>query len=98
QKWRLLAAAAFLLNVVTVATQLYASPLYWKQPYHNSKLSGAEWVDELIKGHPKRIWSELGMRLHMFLIFMHELQVLCNLTDSQNGVTLNEQAAIFLYM
>ncbi|TFK18580.1 hypothetical protein FA15DRAFT_603084 [Coprinopsis marcescibilis] len=60
QKQRLLAAAGFILNVVTVATQLYASPLYWKQPYHNSKLSGAEWVDELIKGYP-RIWSELGM-------------------------------------
>ncbi|TFK16778.1 hypothetical protein FA15DRAFT_552492, partial [Coprinopsis marcescibilis] len=52
------------------ATQLYLSPNYWKQPYHTSKLSGEEWVDELIHGHPDWIWTELGMHLHVFLLFV----------------------------
>ncbi|TFK22000.1 hypothetical protein FA15DRAFT_557985, partial [Coprinopsis marcescibilis] len=89
--------SAYLLNVVTIATHLYASPLYWRQPYHNSKLSGADWVEELINGHPERIWTELGLRLHVFLTFVHELRVLGGLSDSRLGVTVKEQAAIFLY-
>ena len=97
QREQLIIAAAYLVNVVGVATQLYASPLYWKQPYHTSKLSGAEWVKELISGHPDRIWTELGMRVHVFLAFVHELRVVCGLEDSRY-IGLDEQAAIFLYM
>ena len=48
-----------MVNVVSIAMQLYSSPLYWKQPYHTSKLSGEEWVNELINGHYDRIWHEL---------------------------------------
>jgi hypothetical protein len=98
QKRKLMAAAAYIMNVVIVASNIYASPLYWKQPYHTSKLTGAAWVEELIQGHPNRIWSELGVRLHVFLTFVHELRVLCELGDSRRGVMLKEQAAIFLYM
>ena len=94
---QLIIAAAYLINVVGVATQLYASPLYWKQSYHTSKLSGAEWVKELINGHHDRIWTELGMRVHVFLAFVHELRVVCGLEDSWY-IGLDEQAAIFLYM
>jgi len=47
-QWQLLLAAAYVINVICVATTLYASPLYWKQDYHTSKLSGGEWVEELI--------------------------------------------------
>lgn len=94
---QLIIAAAYFINVVGIATQLYASPLYWKQPYHTSKLSGAEWVKELINGHHDRIWTELGMRVHVFLAFVHELRVTCGLQDSKY-VHLDEQAAIFLYM
>lgn len=94
---QLIIAAAYLINVVGVATQLYASPLYWKQPYHTSQLSGAGWVKELINGHHDRIWTELGMRVHVFLAFIHELHVVCSLEDSKY-VGLDEQTAIFLYM
>jgi len=72
-------------------------PLYWKQTYHTSKLTGEEWVKELINGHYDRMWTELGMHVHVFLVFVHELCILCGLNDSRN-VGLNEQAAIFLYM
>ncbi|TFK17170.1 hypothetical protein FA15DRAFT_554411, partial [Coprinopsis marcescibilis] len=85
------------IQVISFAAQLYASPHYWKQPYHTSKLSRAEWVNELLNGHPDRIWTELGMCLHVFLLFVHELRVTAGLDDSRWGVSLNEKAAIFLY-
>ena len=94
---QLIIAAAYLINVVGVATQLYASPLYWKQSYHTSKLSGAEWVKKLINRHHDQIWTELGMWVHIFLAFVHEPCVVCGLEDSQY-IGLDEQAAIFLYM
>jgi hypothetical protein len=94
---QLIIAAAYLINVVGVATQLYASPLYWKQPYHTSKLLGGEWVKELINGHHDQIWMELGMQVHVFLAFIHELCTVCSLDDSKY-VGLDEQTAIFLYM
>lgn len=94
---KLLIATAYLINVVGVATQLYSTPLYWKQPYHTSALTGQAWVKELIEGHYDRIWSELGMRVHVFLTFVHELRTVAELGDSRH-ITLEEQAAIFLYM
>jgi len=94
---QLIIAAAYLINVVGVATLLYASPLYWKQAYHTSQLTGAGWVKELINGHHDRIWTELGMRVHVFLAFVHELRVVCGMQDSKY-VKLDEQVAIFLYM
>lgn len=90
-------AAAYVVNVVGIATTLYSSPWYWKQPYHTSVLTGEAWVKELINGHYDRMWTELGVRVHVFLAFVHELRVLSGLEDSRY-IGLNEQAAIFLYM
>jgi len=33
----------------------YGLPLYDKTPYHTSALTGADWVRELLDGHPERI-------------------------------------------
>jgi hypothetical protein len=73
---RLLAAvAAFVIHVIGIAAVLYASPHYWKQDYHTSALTGEAWVNELIYGHPDRIWIELGMRVHVFLALVAELRL-----------------------
>ncbi|KAJ3726825.1 hypothetical protein C8R42DRAFT_534644, partial [Lentinula raphanica] len=74
---------------------LYASTSYWNQPYHTSILSGQQWVNELITGHPERIHTELGVRLHVFVQLIVQL---CQMgyRDSRY-VTLEEQTAIFLY-
>ncbi|THU83626.1 hypothetical protein K435DRAFT_631676, partial [Dendrothele bispora CBS 962.96] len=72
-----------------------SAPYYWKQDYHTSALTGAQWVQELKHGHPDRIHTELGMRLHVFLIFVEQLRQL-GLGDGPQ-VTLEEKAAIFLY-
>jgi hypothetical protein len=60
-------------------------------------LTGAEWVEELIYGHPDHIRTELGMNVHVLLTLVKELRSLCHLDDSRH-VTLREQVAIFLYM
>ena len=83
-------------NTMYLAITLYSNPLYWKQPYHTSKLSGHAWVQELIHGHPDRIRTELGMWLHVFLAFVNELRG-GGLCDTRY-VKAEEQAAIFLYM
>ncbi|KAJ7017351.1 hypothetical protein C8F04DRAFT_969412 [Mycena alexandri] len=93
---RLILAAAYFYHTIHIAVLLYASPLYWKQDYHTSVLTGEGWVKELIRGNPNRIKCELGMRLHVYLALVANLHVLCGLRDSKH-VTLREQVAIFLY-
>jgi len=84
-----------MIQGATLAVQLYASPLYWKQPYHISALTGEMWVNELIYGHPDRIRNCLGMRVHVYLALVGELRA-HGLSDSKY-VTLREKVAIFLY-
>ncbi len=83
------------MNVVALAAALYTSSWYWKQDYHTSALTGQQWVNELIHGHPDRIYSELGMRVHVFLALVANLRMY-GMNDSK-GILLEEQAAIFLY-
>jgi len=90
-------ATTYFLHLIGIAAVLYQTPQYWSQSYHDSALSGAAWVNELIHGHPDRIFCQLGMRLHVFMSFCANLQLLGGLTTSHHGVTVEEQAAIFLY-
>ncbi|THU90176.1 hypothetical protein K435DRAFT_572402, partial [Dendrothele bispora CBS 962.96] len=75
--------------------QLYLSPMYWKQDYHTLALSGHAWTQELIHGHPDRIYTELGMRLHVYFALLMELRMM-GYEDSRY-ITLEESLAIFLY-
>ena len=94
---QVLTATSYFLHVIGAAAVLYQDPNYWRQPYHTSALSGQAWVEELMGGHPDRIYHELGMRLYVFLAFVANLQLHCGLDTSQNGITVEEQVAIFLY-
>lgn len=94
---RALLATTSYLHMVGIAATLYAEPNYWKQPYHTSALTGEAWVNELIHGHPDRIYTELGMRLHVFMAFVAALRLMGGLVTSKFGVMVEEQAAIFLY-
>ncbi|KAF8905171.1 hypothetical protein CPB85DRAFT_1152061, partial [Mucidula mucida] len=78
------------------AALVYAKDHYWNQPYHTSILTGHGWVQELIHGHPDRIYTELGISLHVFLILVAQLRAL-GTVDSRKGITVEEQVAIFLY-
>jgi hypothetical protein len=83
------------INVVIGAVISFAGPLYDKEDYHTSALSGAAWVLELLEGHPNRIHCELGVNKHIFHYLISYLQLI-GINHSQN-ITLEEQLAIFLY-
>jgi hypothetical protein len=95
QQWHQSAAA--IVHLVQTAIALYTASEYWSQLYHTSKLTGEEWVWELIRGHPDRIYTELGVHLYVFVALVIELQGM-GYGDSRNGVTIEVQLAIFLYM
>src|SRR5260221_510873 len=83
------------INVVIGAVISFAGPLYDKEDYHTSALSGAAWVLELLEGHPNRIRCELGVNKHVFRYLISYLQLI-GINHSRN-ITLEEQLAIFLY-
>jgi hypothetical protein len=64
-------------------------------PYHTSALTGSNWVDELLTGHPQRIRNELGLNRGTFIVLRRALQVLE--IDSSRHVSIDEQLSIFLY-
>ncbi|KAG2747862.1 hypothetical protein P692DRAFT_201663785, partial [Suillus brevipes Sb2] len=73
----------------------YTNTYYNKQPYHTSALSGIDWVNELLNGHPERIRCELGVCRHIFIVLRDILRD-GGITNSKH-VMLEEQLAIFLY-
>jgi hypothetical protein len=96
QKRRLLLQIlGIVVNTIVAAVILFAAPLYDKEPYHTSALSGAAWVLELLEGHPKRIRCELGVSKEVFLFLTSYLQLIG--VHHSRGILLEEQLAIFLY-
>ena len=73
----------------------YSQTYYDKTPYHDSALTGAAWVCELLGGHPKNIHKELGVQKHVFRAIIIALQIAGYMQSK--FVTLEEQLAIFLY-
>ena len=90
----ILRIAGLILNATIAAVVSFTTHLYNKIPYHTSALSGANWVIELLQGHPECIWCELGVHKHVFHFLVLYLQMI-GVQHSQ-GV-LEEQLAIFLY-
>ena len=89
------AAAAFVINTVMFAAQIYAGSFYDKTPYHTSALTSGMWVEELRNGHPDHIKSELGMRLHVFVALVQALAAV-GLKAAQY-ISLEQHVAIFPY-
>ena len=84
--------------VLLAATQamFYAQMVFFKQPYHNSVLTGQMWVTELLGGNPRCIKDQLGMEKHVFLKFVRKLFIMTSANHSRH-VDLAEQVAMFLY-
>jgi hypothetical protein len=73
---RLLRIINALVGIIVTAVSVVAEaaePIYQKQAYHTSKLTGQDWVLELLLGHPKRIQCELGVHRHVFTTLITEL-------------------------
>jgi hypothetical protein len=77
------------------AALAYGISLYDKTPYHTSAFTGADWVRELLNGHPERIRNELGVHKHVFLRLVAALEE--HGVISSKHVYIEEQLAIFLY-
>ncbi|KIM86660.1 hypothetical protein PILCRDRAFT_64982, partial [Piloderma croceum F 1598] len=63
--------------------------------YHTSALTGADWVCELLNGHPGCIHNELGIYKHVFYSLITALEQAK--VHSSKHVFLKEQLAMFLY-
>lgn len=59
-------AAASASISATLSIIDYSEAYYDKTPYHDSALTGAAWVCELLKSHPKHIHAELEVQKHVF--------------------------------
>ncbi|KAM5567595.1 hypothetical protein ABKV19_015593 [Rosa sericea] len=75
---------------------------YWssyidKVPCHTSILSGAEYVQELLNGHPDRMYNSFRMDKHVFQRLCCTLESLKLLKDDRH-VGVQEAVAIFLYI
>lgn len=92
----------FVLLIVSLIAQI--SALYHNLfltarqniPYHTSALTGQAWVLELMTGHPDRIWHNLGVNLQVFEELLEVIRT-HGFQPSRNGVSIEEQLAIFLY-
>ena len=77
------------------AALAYGLPLYDKTSYHTLALTGADWVCELLDGHPECIHNELCVHKHVFLGLVAALEQY-GVTSSRH-VYIKEQLASFLY-
>ena len=91
-----------LLNILVIAvasiiTTITEPPPHGDpEPYHTSTLSGEGWLLELLTGHPEYICNKLSMYADSFdhlIVYLRESGQL-----DLRLVSLEEQAAIFLYM
>ena len=86
----LIAAAA-----VRVVTNLVAISIF-TTPMNTSKLTGMDWVQELLTGHPVWFSDALAMPKHVYWKLVEELQLYAELTHLKY-VLLEEQVAMFLH-
>jgi hypothetical protein len=93
----IVAAAGGLVIMILLSAAHHQVPIQRpRQVYHTSSLTGAGWIQELMLGHPDRIKTKLGMRLHVFKRLISDLSDL-GLAPSWY-ISLEKQVAIFLYM
>ena len=94
---QVLAVLEALVRVTYHVAMDYLTPLYLCTPYHTSALSSADWIHELLTGHPERIRNELGVYRGTFMLLVKELQEPEISLWPSHHVSVEEQVAIFLY-
>ena len=93
---RLIGITGFIILYAMVeCMEIYASR-FDKTPLHTSRLTGDQWVQELVDGHEGRFYNEMEMHdivFHQLLELLVREGGLCN----TRYVTAHEQLAIFLH-
>ncbi|KAJ8490164.1 hypothetical protein ONZ45_g13315 [Pleurotus djamor] len=87
-------------TLVTITASICTVQTLWNrlhpEPYHNSRLSGVAWLDELELGHRDRMLNNLGLRPLVFNRLEHQLIRRGGLSP-RRWVGTREQLGIFLY-
>lgn len=90
------AMTGYLFLAATSETALLYSARFDCMPVHTSRLSGQQWLDELLGGHDRRFYNEMGLRKHVFRKLVLVLGKDAGLADTRH-VSAEEQLAIFLH-
>ncbi len=85
-----------LAATVVGAVTKHVTPLISVRLMNISKLTGMNWVRELLTGHPIYFSDALVMPKHVYLKLVKDLQLYSGLTHSKH-VQLEEQVALFLH-
>ena len=92
----LVAAASFLFLAASRDAALLYSTRFDHTPVHTSRLSGQQWLDKLVNGHPQRFYNEMGLHKHVFKKLIRVLGMNVGLVDTRH-VSAEEQLAVFLH-
>ena len=87
--------AVHMLHLVNIYE--YWSTYIEKTPCHNSRLSGFEYLQELLNGHPNRIYNSLRMNKHVFISLCATLEN-HQLIQNDGQVCVQEVVAMFLFI
>jgi hypothetical protein len=55
---------------------VYVAPQFLKEDLHTSVLSGQDWLNELLVGHPNHIYIAMGMHCYVFLALVLQIRLL----------------------
>jgi hypothetical protein len=91
-----IAGAGIAVILASAAAAIGYASRFDKTPQHTSKLTGQEWVDELLDGHDGRFYNELGMHKHVFQKLLKVLQRMTGFDDTKH-ISAEEQLSIFLH-
>ena len=95
RRQRLVALLCIILTeLIQCSTMLFTKPL--RIPHHTSILTGKAWVLELMNGHPDHMKINFGVSQDVFSALVQVLEH-NGITESRNGVPVEEQLGIFLY-
>jgi hypothetical protein len=88
-------AGIIIIYTLIKCIETYASR-FNRMPLHTSRLTGDQWVQELIDSHEERFYNEMGMSDAVFTQLLELLVREAGLRDTRY-VTAREQLAIFLH-
>ena len=97
KKKRAAAAAITVALVAAPLTQDFSTRYYNKTPKNTSKLTGQQWLNELLTGHHQRFYNRMGMNKHIFQALLRKL-IRHGLHDTRQKFVLANLASSTLWL
>ena len=93
-----LRAALIAATAALASAEYYADSYLNKKPYNTSKLSGQDYLDEILESRNPHVFREqLGLNRHVFSRLVQALKTTGRIRQTK-AMTPQEQVAIFIYM